>query len=177
MRDLRTTVMGNVTKDPSRHVYEDGTETAVIRLASTSRYYDTERNEFADRKTEYFSVYARRGMAQNVLASVRKGDPLVVTGRLGSAEWTREGAQGFSMTIQAEAIGHDLSFGRATFGRTPRRPEAPRIDEQTGEVLDDDALATGGGASTTMRDGGAMREDGTMMPEGGAGEDVAEAPF
>lgn len=154
MRDLRTTVHGNVTKEPTVHRYEDGTVTAIIRLASTSRYFDPDRKEFADRKTEFFTVYARRALARHVEASVHKGDPLIVSGRLGSAEWTRDGVTGHSMTIQADAIGPDLTFGTAVFQRA-RRPEAPRIDERTGEVLDGAPGTMVGGAGKEL----AERED------------------
>lgn len=139
MRDLRTIVTGNVAKDVTEHRYEDGTVTAVIRLASTSRYFDQESKDYLDRKTEFFTVFARRALARHVIESVRKGDPLIVTGRLGSSEWTRDGRTGFSMTIQAEAIGHDLTFGTTAFERAGRRGAEPLIDEHSGEMLEDPA--------------------------------------
>lgn len=138
MRDLRTTITGNVAKDIAEHRYEDGTVTAVIRLASTSRYFDQDKGEFTDRKTEFFTVYARRALARHVIDSVAKGDPLIVTGRLGSAEWVKDGRPGFTMTVQAEAIGHDLTYGAGRFERASRRGEAPLVDENTGELLDPD---------------------------------------
>lgn len=139
MRDLRTTVTGNVAKDVTEHRYEDGTVTAVIRLASTSRYFDQESKDYLDRKTEFFTVFARRALARHVIDSVRKGDPLIVSGRLGSSEWTRDGRTGFSMTIQAEAIGHDLTFGTAAFERAGRRGAEPLVDEHTGETVEEPA--------------------------------------
>lgn len=135
MRDLRTIITGNVAKDVTEHRYEDGTVTAIIRLASTSRYFDQDKGEFSDRKTEFFTVYARRALARHVIESVSKGDPLIVSGRLGSAEWVKDGRTGFSMTIQAEAIGHDLTFGSARFERDSRRGETPMLDERTGEIV------------------------------------------
>lgn len=149
MREPRTTITGNVTKDVTEHRYEDGTVTAVIRLASTSRYFDQDKKDFTDRKTEFFTVFARRSLARNVIDSVRKGDPLIVTGRLGSAEWTKDGVTGFSMTVQAEAIGHDLTYGADVFTRASRRAAVPLIDEQSGEILDDDAADAGDRPSDT----------------------------
>lgn len=149
MREPRTTITGNVTKDVTEHRYEDGTVTAVIRLASTSRYFDQDKKDFTDRKTEFFTVFARRSLARNVIDSVRKGDPLIVTGRLGSAEWTKDGVTGFSMTVQAEAIGHDLTYGADVFTRASRRAAVPLIDEQSGEILDDDAPDSGDHPSGT----------------------------
>lgn len=138
MRDIQTTLMGNATADPSSKKQEDGTETAIVRIAVTGRYFDSSKNDFIDRKTEFISVYARRALARNLLNSVKKGHPLVVTGRLGSNEWTgNDGAQRHSLTLQAEAIGHDLTFGTTSFMRPLRADEMPDVDRRSGEILTD----------------------------------------
>lgn len=136
MRELRTTAMGNVAKDITIHEYPDGGVTAIIRLAVTSRYYDQGSKDFTDRKTEFITVYARRALARHVGACVHKGDPLIVTGRLSTNEWEREdGNPGHSLVINAEAIGHDLTFGASEYTRSPRRRDEPDIDENTGEII------------------------------------------
>lgn len=135
MRDIQTTVLGNATADPSERTHADGTVTAILRIAVTGRYFDPGKGDFSDRKTEYISVFVRRSLARNVLRSVSKGHPLVVTGRLGSSEWTGEdGTVRHSLTLHAEAIGHDLTFGAATFSRPPRLEEIPDHDPVTGEI-------------------------------------------
>lgn len=129
--------MGNATADPSSRQHEDGTTTTIVRIAVTGRYYDSTKSDFTDRKTEFVSVYTRRALARNVLASVKKGQPLVVTGRLGSSEWQAEdGTQRHTLTLQAEAIGHDLTFGTTAFARPVRPDEVPDVDRRTGEVLE-----------------------------------------
>lgn len=136
MRDIQTTLMGNATADPSSRQHEDGSTTTIVRIAVTGRYYDSAKSDFTDRKTEFVSVYTRRALARNVLASVKKGQPLVVTGRLGSSEWQADdGTQRHTLTLQAEAIGHDLTFGTTAFARPVRPDEVPDVDRRTGEVL------------------------------------------
>lgn len=135
MRDIQTTLMGNATADPKSRPQEDGTLSASVRIAVTSRYYDSSKNDFTDRKTEFITVFARRALARNLLSSVKKGTPLVVTGRLGSSEWEAEGGvMRHSLTLQAEAIGPDLTFGTATFLRPLKEDDVPDHDPQTGEV-------------------------------------------
>lgn len=137
MRDIRTTVMGNVASDVKEITHPDGEKSAIIRLAVTSRYYDQSAGGYADRKTEFISVYARRSLARNALASITKGQPLIVTGRIGSQEWTdQHGNPRHTFTIQAEALGHDLSFGHSRFTKPLRFDDVPDVDERTGEVIE-----------------------------------------
>src|SRR5690625_3421497 len=73
---------------------------------------------------------------RNVLASVTKGQPLVVTGRLNRSEWTGVyGTVRHSLTVNADAIGHDLTFGRAVFTRPLKASDIPDHDPVTGEVV------------------------------------------
>lgn len=146
MRDIRTTVMGNVTGEVKETVHPDGNITVRFRIGVTSRFFNNEQGGYADRKTEFINVYARRSLGQNVLASISKGEPLIVTGRLSTQEWVDDkGTQRFALSITADAIGHDMSFGTSSFSKASRAGEIPPIDTVTGEVLgadaeDDDSL-------------------------------------
>jgi single-strand DNA-binding protein len=48
---------------------------------------------------------------------VRKGDRLVVTGRLRIRDYEGQQGKGTDVEIDAEAIGHDLTWGTSTFQR------------------------------------------------------------
>lgn len=139
MRDIRTTLMGNATGDPPsrRDLPPDGTPpSALVRIAVTGRYFDPSKESFEDRKTEFITVFARRNLARNLTASVKKGQPLIVTGRLSSSEWKdSDGTQHISLVMQAEALGHDLSYGAATFRKPLRTQDVPEVDERTGEIV------------------------------------------
>lgn len=136
MRDIQTTIMGNATADPTAHPQDDGSVTAKVRVAVTGRYYNSSAQDFSDRKTEFVTVFARKGLARNLLASVHKGQPLIVTGRLNTSEWTGEdNTARHSLNIQAEAIGHDLSFGTTSFIRPLRSVDVPDVNPETGEVV------------------------------------------
>ena len=144
MRDIQTTLIGNATGDPTEHKHDNGTVTAKVRIAVTGRYYNAAVQDFADRKTEFITVFARRQLARNLLTSVRKGQPLIVTGRLSTSEWTgTDDIQRHSLNIQAEAIGHDLTYGTTTYTRPLRAEDVPEHDPQTGEVMVDGETGDG----------------------------------
>lgn len=135
MRDIKTTIVGNATKDPV--ILRGGADpfSVHVRVAVSSRYFDVDTQRFENRRSEYFNVFVRRHMARHVLRSVHKGDPLIVMGRLGTSEWVNEaGETVHAMTIQAEAIGHDLTFGATTYTKADRF-ETPDIDPRSGVVL------------------------------------------
>ena len=79
-------------------------------------------------QTSWYTVSAWRTLAEHVAESVRKGDPVVVHGRLRADVWEREG-QPASVThvVDATFVGHDLNRGTSTFLKAPRR-ERPDAD-------------------------------------------------
>ena len=120
MNELEITVTGWVATSPTMVVRRDGTPTdmCTFRVAQTPRRYNPSTNEWADAKTEWFDVRVRRDAAYLVERSVEKGQPVVVTGRLRTEEWsTGEGEPRWGMRVEASAVGHDLTRGYATFHR------------------------------------------------------------
>ena len=80
------------------------------------------------------TVKAWRGLAHNVKASVCKGEPVIVTGRLRASRWKDEaGEERTRIVVDAVAVGHDLNRGTTAYRRTER--PAPRDDD-----VDDNAL-------------------------------------
>jgi single-strand DNA-binding protein len=70
-----------------------------------------------DAPSNWFTVTAFDELAVSAAACIARGDPLVVSGRLCVRDW--EGEQlGVTVEIEAEAIGHDLSWGRSEFRRS-----------------------------------------------------------
>lgn len=91
----------------------------TFRIASTRRWFDRERGLWVDGRTEWFTVKAWRGAARNVAESLRKGDPVLVHGRLSTEEWsTADGESRTSLVLDAIAIGPDLAYGTARYART-----------------------------------------------------------
>jgi single-strand DNA-binding protein len=124
MNETVVCVVGNVATRPVYMELAAG-PSARFRLAVTARYWDRERNVWKDGHTNFFTVWANRQLATNVVASVDVGQPVVVQGRLKVRTETREGQNRASADIDAVAIGHDLSRGTAAFVRSARPDSAP----------------------------------------------------
>ncbi len=117
MNDLTMTVSGWAATDATVHVGPTGTKMTVFRLASTSRYFDRTASEWVDGKTEWFTVRTFRSAALTVADSVRKGQPVTVTGRFRTSEWQADAGTRTDLVIDATSVGHDLTRGIATFRR------------------------------------------------------------
>ena len=95
---------------------------ASFRLAATPRRFSAASGQWSDDTTQWFTVNAGRALGEGCAASLRRGDPVVVVGRLRASTWTN--AQGVAMTsfeVDAQVVGHDLNRGTTVFTRTPRQ--------------------------------------------------------
>ena len=134
MNDI-ITVRGIVATEPRHLVTEAGLEITSLRVASQSRKWDRAASSWANGETNWFTVTAFRTLAANVHESVGKGDRVVIAGRLRIRNWEREDRSGISVEIEADAVGHDLAWGRSSWTRTPRAVG----DEQAGAEAEPDA--------------------------------------
>ena len=137
MNDLTMTVNGWVATDPKQHVGPSGVRLTSFRLASTSRYFDRERGEWVDGRTEWFSVRVFRAAAITVAESVRKGQPVTVHGRFRTLEWESDNGPRVDLQLDASSVGHDLTRGIATFSRATG-DEALGADDADGPATEAD---------------------------------------
>ena len=101
----------------------NGSVTA-FRLACTPRVR-SKGGDFSDGNTTWIDVTCFRSLAAHVAASVRKGDPVIVIGKLRTSVWTKDGQTRERLGLEAETVGHDLSRGTAIFRRSPRQNAEP----------------------------------------------------
>ena len=126
MNGTMVTLVGNVVSEVKYSTTTGGVPVANFRLSATDRRFDRQRQSWVDGDTSLFLVWSWRWLAENVLGSVGRGDPLLVTGRLRIREWdSGEGRpNGLVPEIEAASIGHDLCRGTSAFRRAVRgRPE------------------------------------------------------
>jgi single-strand DNA-binding protein len=124
MRETPVTVVGTLVSDARpRRVGPDGTLVLNFRIASNERRYDKGSESWVDGESLYLSVNCWRRLAENA-ASLVKGDPVIVNGKLRTREWTTEHGERRSVTeLDATAVGPDLARCAATV-RKPRREES-----------------------------------------------------
>jgi single-strand DNA-binding protein len=118
MFDTMITVVGNLVDDPKLRTTTTGTAVASFRIASTSRRFDQSSGRHVDGNRLYLTVTCWQEMADNVAASLRKGQPVVVYGRLLSREYTKDEQVRVTFEMTAEAVGLNLARGRAEFTRS-----------------------------------------------------------
>lgn len=122
MSNTLVTITGNLTGDPELREYDNARKT-VIRVASTASVRDRTTGDFRNGSTSFYNVSCWNALGENVLKSMQKGDPVVVTGRLEISTYqAQDGSPRQSAEINASNVGHDLKFGTTSFER-PSRPE------------------------------------------------------
>ncbi|WP_281278591.1 single-stranded DNA-binding protein [Streptomyces tateyamensis] len=108
-------MIGNVASPVNYAQTSSGVPTANFRLATTERRYDRARGEWVDGDTNWVTVIAWRRLATNVVSSLSKGEPVVVSGRLRVREWEDEGKRRTAVEVDARVVGHDLGRGTSAF--------------------------------------------------------------
>jgi single-strand DNA-binding protein len=154
-------VIGLVATTPKYVVTGTGLSVTSFRLASTQRRYDRGEQKWVDGETNWYSVAAFRQLATNVVASVQKGQRVIVTGRLRVRDWATEDKHGTNVEIDADAVGHDLSWGTTIFTRSTSTAVA-----EADAAADDDAETAPSEAGDDDGDAAARVEEpvGSALP-------------
>lgn len=153
--DTYVTVMGNLVENPRQLVTSGGVHLVTMRVASTSRRFDRETGRWRDGDTLYINVSCWRWLADNVAASLQRGQPVVVHGRLRMRSYTNsEGKRRTSVEIDASTIGHDLSRGISRFQKARRGVPAG----ETNATGQDGAAQDGAAQDWAGQDGAAQVE-------------------
>ena len=94
----RATLVGHAGGDPEMRKLASGEDVARFSLATTERF--TRRDDTAGQSTEWHSIVAFGAAAEAVRTRVRKGDPVLVEGRIATRSWKdRAGIQRRSTEI------------------------------------------------------------------------------
>jgi single-strand DNA-binding protein len=127
-------MLGHVGTDVDHRKVGEGIDLSTFRLASTPRRWDKGQRGYVDGATNWITVQCWRSLAAHVRDSVRRGDPVIVVGRLKTEEWTKDEVRNTRFVLEATAVGHDLTRGTSSFVKAVR---------QAGPVTDEsaDALA------------------------------------
>lgn len=116
---MNTVTAAGIVATTPRHVQTDeGLDITSFRLASNRRRYDDELQQWVDVDTNWYTVVAFRALAANAEKSLRKGDRVVVSGRVRIRDWEHDSGSGTSVEVEADALGHDLLWGTTTYTRS-----------------------------------------------------------
>jgi single-strand DNA-binding protein len=128
VNEIFVTVNGTVGTDVQLTSGERSNR-ARFRLATAERYLDRESNRWVERETVWLDVICFRRLAEHVAASVVKGQPVIVRGRLRVSRWDGEKGPRETLEVLATSVGHDLALGRSSFARPPRVDAGPSQSE------------------------------------------------
>ncbi|MFD5277548.1 single-stranded DNA-binding protein [Pseudarthrobacter sp. NPDC058362] len=117
-------IAGNLVADPELTYGESGVAHAKLRVAVNQRIQGADGN-WHDGEPVFHNVSAFRALAENASNSLKKGDPVTVSGELEFRAFEKDGEKREARRIVAETIGPDLRFGTAAYQRSPRAAAGP----------------------------------------------------
>ena len=106
---MDVTFAGNLCADPELRETRKGQAVAELRVA-VNRNLQTGTDEWRQ-ETSFYSVVAWRGLAERITLCLRKGDRVVVIGRMRQETWTTETGQTHSRyVVTAEEVAASVRF-------------------------------------------------------------------
>lgn len=131
---------GHLGGDPELRFTPNGVAVCDLRVATTPRR--PVGDEWEDKETLWFKVSCWKQLAENVAGSFKKGDRVVINGRLLQQSYTRnDGTTGTSLLVEATGVGADVSRFPVEIKRTVREGSSAEVladkwlDRSTGEVI------------------------------------------
>lgn len=165
------TVVGNLTKDPTIKYLSTGKAVAEFSIACNHGWWDREAQVWVDGDTSYFKVECWETMAENVVESLRRGDPVIVIGRLSRRTYVHEEVTKESWEIKADTIGADLRKRAASLRRVlrqslpngsaahPAEPGAVDDGDRRANEEGDQSERSGDGDDRAMQDSRSDRDE------------------
>jgi single-strand DNA-binding protein len=139
--DTFLTIQGNLVADPTQRSTASGATVVGFRVASSSRRFDKQAGEYRDGEPMFIAVSCWRGLGGNVFATLRKGDSVVVFGRLLHRTYDdKSGSRRNVHEIDAIAVGPDLGRCAADLRRPVRTADVtPTASDATAGLGDADS--------------------------------------
>jgi len=123
--DTNITIVGFLTADPDLKNTSSGLAVVNITIASTPSKWNKDSNSFVDGETLFMRATAWRTFAEQIAASLKKGDKVVALGKLVSESYIdKEGNNRTSTRLDLESLGLDLSRPpkQNSYSEVPKNP-------------------------------------------------------
>ena len=130
------TLVGFVATEPRLNAFDDG-DVANLRIGSTNSWVDRETGEWRNGETSFDSVRCKRSLAHNAKSSLRKGQPIVVAGKLRTRSYQdRNGVQRFDVEVKpTPPSATTCPVAPRSSGRLSARPPRPTSPLARGEAI------------------------------------------
>ena len=162
-RAIEVTVQGTVATAPVLTRQEGKKPYCRFRVAAS--YGQMVSGSWVNYDTLWFTAKAWADLAEHLAQSFKRGDPVILCGRLGEEHWMRSGQRVSSMVLHLHCAGHDLTRGEAHYTKVV--------------IIHDKAGASGEAQLAAQRAGGAQALGGPQAmsgPETMSGPEPASAP-
>jgi len=163
--DAQVCLTGYVANQPEFRTVGNGIPLLTMRVAWTNRHRDAVTGDWVDGNTSFVRVNCWRKLAENLSTCLRKGDPVLIRGRLDIRPFTgKDGQRRTSTEVEAYSLGHDLTRGVAGFRRSwtsAGKTAEEHASAQSPDGLepgDDEAAALAGDVLTSEAAGPADEE-------------------
>lgn len=173
------TLTGVVATIPRVLTTAEGLAITSFRLASTQRRFDRSQERWVDGDTNWYTITTFRQLATNTAASLKKGERVLVVGRLRIRDWESGDRAGTNVDIEAEALGHDLTWGTAAFARSVASMSVDARNDNGSTAFASSEDGTSGPSSGEERGSGGSGKMSSeaWADEHGAADDGQSVPF
>lgn len=129
------TVRGRLTSDPEMRFTPSGAGVANFTVASNSRKFDKNTNEWVNKEAKFWRCNAwnqgKLTLAENIAEGLKKGDAVIVYAEIETRSYTtKEGESRTVDELRIESIGKDLMFhkpsGQGNGGGFNNQQSAPQ---------------------------------------------------
>lgn len=167
-RAIEVTVQGTVATAPVLTRQEGKKPYCRFRVAAS--YGQMVSGSWVNYDTLWFTAKAWGDLAEHLAQSFKRGDPVILCGRLGEDHWMRSGQRVSSMVLHLHCAGHDLTRGEAHYTKVVI------IHDKAGDSGEAQLAAQRAGGAQAMGSPQAMSGPETMSaPEPASAPDVLGA--
>lgn len=168
-RAIEVTVQGTVATAPVLTRQEGKKPYCRFRVAAS--YGQMVSGSWVNYDTLWFTAKAWGDLAEHLAQSFKRGDPVILCGRLGEDHWMRSGQRVSSMVLHLHCAGHDLTRGEAHYTKVVI------IHDKAGDSGEAQLAAQRAGGAQAMGSPQAMSGPETMSaPEPDSAPEAMSAP-
>ena len=130
-------VTGNLGDDPELRYSPAGNPFVRLSIAHTDRIKDGDK--WIDGDTFWWNVTVFGSLSENVAESLRKGDRVIVSGRVTPNQWKdNDGNERRTVKIIADSVGPDLRWATASVHRVSKEDSRKGPTDRKADQMADD---------------------------------------
>jgi single-strand DNA-binding protein len=118
------TIIGNLTADPELRFTPSGDAVANFTVASTPRSFDRQAQEWRDGEALFMRCNVWRQQGENVAEGLRRGDRVVVVGRLKQRSYEKDGQKRTVIELEADEVAASARWALVSAQKAERRTSA-----------------------------------------------------